>query len=279
MSHTPDNDLPALPPLTRLRAIMERLRDPEAGCPWDVKQTFATIVPYTIEEAYEVAEAVQQQDMDGLKDELGDLLLQVVFHARMAEEAGSFDLDAVAEAICDKMIRRHPHVFGTGQASDAAAVSASWEAIKAAERAEKGQAAGQLDGITLGLPALTRAVKLQKRAAEVGFDWPSHREVLDKLDEEMGELAVEMAAPPSQESQTRMTEELGDVLFVFANLARHLKVDPEAALRACNAKFERRFRAVEQGLAAAGRQPAEASLEEMEAHWTAAKRAEKTAGG
>ena len=267
--------LAALPPLQRLRAIMERLRDPERGCPWDVKQTFATIAPYTIEEAYEVAEAIQQADMAGLKDELGDLLLQVVFHARMAEEARIFDLDAVAEAICEKMIRRHPHVFGDGTADSAEAVTATWEQIKAAERAGSGKAESQLDGVTLGLPALTRAVKLQKRAAEVGFDWPTPAEVLDKLSEELDELTEEMAAGPPAENRARLTEEMGDVLFVVANLARHLKVDPEEALRACNAKFERRFRAVERGLAAEGRRPAEATLEEMEDHWTAAKAAEK----
>lgn len=268
--------LSALPPLQRLRAIMERLRDPRRGCPWDVKQTFSTIAPYTIEEAYEVAEAIQQADMAGLKDELGDLLLQVVFHARMAEEVGSFDLDAVAEAICDKMIRRHPHVFADGAADTPEAVTRSWEQIKAAERAGKGKADSQLDGVTLGLPALSRAVKLQKRAAEVGFDWPSPAEVLDKLAEELDELTEEMAAAPAAENRARLTEEMGDVLFVVANLARHLKVDPEEALRACNAKFERRFRAIERGLAAEGRNPSEATLEEMESHWTAAKAAEKS---
>jgi len=265
------------PPLERLRAIMARLRDPVRGCPWDVKQDFASIAPYTIEEAYEVAEAIREGDMAALQDELGDLLLQVVFHARMAEEAGHFDLDGVATAIADKMVRRHPHVFGDGDADSAEAVTRSWEAIKAAERGAKGAGGGRLDGVTLGIPALSRAVKLQKRAAEVGFDWPSHREVLEKLDEELREVGEELARGDVAANRARLTEEIGDVLFVLANLARHLKVDPEAALRDCNAKFERRFRAIEAALAAEGRRPEQATLEEMEAHWTAAKLREKAA--
>lgn len=270
-----DAESDRLPPLERLRAIMRRLRDPETGCPWDVKQSFATIAPYTIEEAYEVAEAIRHDDMPALKDELGDLLLQVVFHARMAEEAGHFDLDDVAGAINEKMLRRHPHVFGAQQAATPDAVTASWEEIKAAERAGKagGRPLSALDGVTLGQPALSRAVKLQKRAATVGFDWPEIGQVLDKLDEELGELRAEIDAP--ERDRRRLGEELGDLLFVVANLARHLKIDPEAALRDGNAKFERRFRMIEDGLAAAGRTPAEATLEEMEALWVAAKRKER----
>ncbi len=265
----------SLPPLERLRAIMARLRDPASGCPWDVKQSFATIAPYTIEEAYEVADAIQQKDMAGLQDELGDLLLQVVFHARMAEEAGHFDLDGVAGAINEKMIRRHPHVFSDGGASTPDAVTQSWEAIKAAERAEKAQGAATsiLDGVSLAQPALSRAVKLQKRAVEVGFDWPALEQVMAKVDEELAEVKAEIAAPTRDKA--RLTDEIGDLLFVVANLARHLKIDPEAALRGCNSKFERRFRYVEQALLAEGKVPGEASLEEMEAHWTAVKRIEK----
>ncbi len=267
-----------LPPVQRLRAIMARLRDPATGCPWDLKQSFASIAPYTIEEAYEVAEAIRHDDMAGLQDELGDLLLQVVFHARMAEEAGHFDLDGVATAINDKMIRRHPHVFDSGAADTPDAVSQSWEAIKAAERAAKagGQPISVLDGVTLGQPALSRAVKLQKRAVEVGFDWPHLDQVMAKVEEELGEVQAELAAP--QRDKARLTDEIGDLLFVVANLARHLKIDPEAALRGCNAKFERRFRYVEQSLAGEGKLPGEATLDEMEAHWVAAKRIEKQQG-
>jgi MazG family protein len=273
------DDTQSLPPLERLRAIMARLRDPERGCPWDLAQDFRSIAPYTVEEAYEVAEAIRQGDMGALKDELGDLLLQVVFHARMAEESGAFDLDAVAEAISDKMLRRHPHVFGEGSAATPEAVSQSWEAIKAGERAAKqaGRRPGRLDGITLGLPALTRAVKLQKRAAEVGFDWNNHRLVLEKLFEEIGEVEAELGDGVGAADRARLTEELGDVLFVVANLARHLGVDPESALGDCNAKFERRFRQVEQAIAAQGRPLEEATLDEMEAEWTRIKRQEKIA--
>jgi len=269
----------SLPPLERLRAIMARLRDPASGCPWDVKQSFATIAPYTIEEAYEVAEAIRHGDMAGLRDELGDLLLQVVFHARMAEEASHFDLDDVARAINEKMVRRHPHVFAEGGADTPDAVTASWEQIKAAERAEKagGRAASVLDGVTLGQPALSRAVKLQKRAVEVGFDWPNLGQVMEKLEEELGEVRAELAA--AERDKARLTDEIGDLLFVVANLARHLKIDPEAALRDCNAKFERRFRYVEQALLAEGKAPGTASLDEMEAHWLAAKVKERSTPG
>jgi MazG family protein len=270
------DDMQSLPPLERLRAIMARLRDPERGCPWDLAQDFRSIAPYTVEEAYEVAEAIRQGDMGALQDELGDLLLQVVFHARMAEEAGAFALDDVATSIANKMLRRHPHVFGEGDAATPEAVTKSWEAIKAEERAAKqgGRAPSKLDGITQGLPTLTRAVKLQRRASEVGFDWNDTRQVLAKLSEEIGELEAELAAGANK---ARLTDELGDVLFVIANLARHLNVDPETALGDCNAKFERRFRQVEQAIGAQGRSLQQATLDEMEAEWTRIKREEKAA--
>jgi MazG family protein len=255
--------------MARLLEIMARLRDPDGGCPWDLEQNFKTIAPYTIEEAYEVAEAIAQDDMAALEDELGDLLLQVVFHARMAEEDGHFDFDAVAKAIADKMIRRHPHVFGEDRVASAAAQTLSWEAFKAAERAEKamdgGRAASVLDGVTLALPGLTRAVKLQRRAARVGFDWPEAAQVLDKIDEELSEIKEEISIGGEPE---RLEDELGDLLFAVANLARHLGVDPEAALRGTNAKFERRFHEVEQSFEG-GLEGI--SLEEMEAAWQAAK--------
>ena len=267
------------PSIERLLAIMARLRDPDGGCPWDVEQTFKTIAPYTIEEAYEVAEAIEQNDMAALKDELGDLLLQVVFHARMAEEAGAFDFHQVATAISDKMVRRHPHVFAGERVADAEAQTLAWEDVKAAERTAKAAAKGEtaeshsvLDGVTVGLPALTRALKLQKRAARVRFDWPGASQVFAKIDEEIAEIKEEMdgsAAP------ARLEDELGDLLFVVVNLARHLKVDPESALRHTNAKFERRFRAVEQRLAAAGRCAEDSTLEELEDAWQEVKAAER----
>jgi ATP diphosphatase len=262
-----------------LREIMARLRAPD-GCPWDREQTFETIAPYTIEEAYEVAEAIAHGDQDGLKDELGDLLFQVVFHAQMAAEAGAFDFDDAAAAICDKLIRRHPHVFGEAQVSDAAAQTTAWEAHKAAERDAKARAKGRrasvLDDVALGLPALARAVKLQKRAARVGFDWPDARGVLDKINEEMAELSAELvdlraSAVPDHE---RVMDEFGDLLFAYVNLARHLDVDPETALRRTNAKFERRFRRIEGWLEEKGHTPEEASLEEMDALWEQAKASE-----
>ena len=262
---------PSLPSIERLIEIMARLRDPVGGCPWDQAQTFATIAPYTIEEAYEVADAVERGDLPHLKDELGDLLLQVVFHARMAEELGAFAFEDVAEAICDKMIRRHPHVFADEKYDSIAAQTESWEAIKAAERQAKGAGAGVLDDVPAGLPALLRAVKLTKRAGRVGFDWPSTKEVLDKLREEIAELEVEIDAG----DQAKARDELGDLLFVCANLARKLEVDPEDALRAANAKFTRRFGFIEASLAADGRGPAQSTLAEMEDLWIAAKRAEK----
>ena len=258
-------------PLDRLRAIMVRLRDPVTGCPWDVEQTFQTIAPYTLEEAYEVADAIERGDFDELKSELGDLLFQVVFHARMAEEAGLFDFDAVAGAIADKLERRHPHVFGDEAAkADAASQRARWEDIKAAERTAKSQH-GVLDDVPVGLPALARAAKLTKRAARVGFDWPSTAEVFDKLDEEVAELKVEIAAGSGE----RMKDEVGDLLFVVANLARKLGVEPEDALRGSNAKFVRRFAFIEAELAKDGRTPDKSDLAEMDALWTAAKVVER----
>jgi ATP diphosphatase len=265
------------PPIERLREVMRRLRDRHSGCPWDVEQSFATIAPYTIEEAYEVAEAIQNDDMDALKDELGDLLLQVVFHAQMAAEEGKFDFDAVATAIADKMIRRHPHVFAGQTVDGAAAQTKAWETQKAAERAAKARAAGiapsALDGVTAGLPALTRALKLQKRAGRVGFDWKEAPPILDKIAEEIAEVRHEMAAPARDPA--RLADEVGDLLFACVNLGRHLEIDPESALRGTNAKFERRFRRVEGLLAAAGKRPEQATLDEMERLWEQAKREER----
>ncbi len=263
--HTPNGGLP------RLRAIMRALRDPETGCPWDIEQTFATIAPYTIEEAYEVADAIEREAWDELKGELGDLLFQSVFHAQMAEEAGLFSLDDVADTMSDKMVTRHPHVFGAESRNKSAEQQTrDWEAIKAAERADKAEK-GTLDGVALGMPALLRAHKLQKRAARVGFDWPSAREVLDKILEESREL-VEAQAEADQE---HILEEYGDLMFVMANLGRHLGVEPEAALRAANAKFERRFGRVEALLAARGKRPEDSTLAEMDALWTTAKEEER----
>jgi len=263
-------------PLARLIAIMAALRDPVAGCPWDREQTFASIAPYTVEEAYEVADAVERGDMSELKEELGDLLLQVVFHARMAQEAGAFAFEDVAQAICDKMIRRHPHVFGQAAHRDAAQQTAAWEAIKAQERAAKPKAAASvLDGVALSLPGLTRAAKLTARAARVGFDWNGPGQVIEKLHEELAELEVEIAAGDLDKTR----DELGDLLFVCANLARKLDVEPEDALRAANAKFTRRFHAIEAALAADGRAPAQSDLAEMDALWDAAKRAERERPG
>ena len=258
-------------PIDRLRAIMARLRDPQSGCPWDREQSFATIAPYTIEEAYEVADAIERGDLADLKDELGDLLFQVIFHARMAEELGVFDFDAVAQAVVDKMIRRHPHVFAEESYDSLEAQTAGWEAIKAAERQAKDREGGVLADVPAGLPGLLRAVKLTKRAGRVGFDWPTPAEVLDKLQEEVAELTAEIEAG----DQEKIREEFGDLMFVCANLARKLNVDPEDALRAANAKFSRRFRFIEATLADQGRGPQDASLEEMEAIWIEAKAAEK----
>src|SRR6267154_6320759 len=258
-------------PMARLLAVMAWLRDRQHGCPWDVDQTFRTIAPYTIEEAYEVADAIERDDLPALKEELGDLLLQVVYHAQMASEARAFDFDDVAATIADKMVDRHPHVFGDLKIADADAQTVSWEARKAAERAKKNstEPAGTLDGVARALPALMRAEKIQKRAARVGFDWTAIGPVIDKIEEELAELRSELTA--GKVDQARTADELGDVLFAVANLARHCKVDPEAALRATNDKFERRFRYIERQLAEAGRKPVDASLEEMEALWQEAK--------
>jgi nucleoside triphosphate diphosphatase len=257
------------PPVARLVALMARLRDRERGCPWDVEQSFDTIAPYTVEEAYEVADAIQRRSLPDLKDELGDLLFQVVFHARMAEERGAFAFDDVATAIVEKMIRRHPHVFAAADPRSAAAQTVAWEEHKAAERAAKDGDGGALAGVPLALPALARAEKLGRRAAGTGFDWPDARCVAEKIDEEIGELRAETEA--SAPNRERIADEIGDLLFAVAQFARHVKVDAEAALRAANARFERRFRHVEQGLAAAGRAPGTASLDEMEALWQDAK--------
>lgn len=259
-----------LRPIDRLLAIMARLRDPKDGCPWDIEQTFATIALYTVEEAYEVADAIERGDLKDLRDELGDLLLQVVFHARMAEEDGAFDFDDVARAINDKMVRRHPHVFADESYGSLAEQKQGWEQLKAAERQEKGRTGSLLDDVPVGLPALTRAVKLSRRAAGVGFVWPSAKEVLEKLDEEVAELKVEVAAGDIEKAR----QEMGDVLFVVANLARALDVDPEDALRATNAKFIRRFRYIEQKLAEDGKSPESSDLPEMDALWNEAKAAE-----
>lgn len=261
--------------LERLLGIMARLRDPLQGCPWDLQQDFASIAPYTIEEAYEVADAIDRGDLDDLCDELGDLLLQVVFHAQMASEQGAFGFADVARAISDKMQRRHPHVFAQVQVDGAEDVNSNWEAIKRAERAAQGDAdTSALAGISRGLPEWQRAVKLQSRAARVGFDWPGPAPVLDKVREELDEVAAEFARGPVQDNQARLEEELGDLLFVCANLARHAKVDVGAALRHANHKFERRFRAMEAQAAAAGASMAGLDLEAQERLWEQAKAAE-----
>ena len=264
----------ASPPEAALRhllSVMAKLRDPVAGCPWDQVQDFGSIAPYTVEEAFEVAGAIQAgPDFAALLDELGDLLFQVVYHARMAEEAGRFDFATVARAIAGKMERRHPHVFGDAEPRDPAAQTAAWETQKAAERAAGALGGGTLAGVPSALPALSRAAKLTRRAARVGFDWPDAAAVLDKLDEEAAELRAELpAADPA-----RLRDEVGDLLFVLANLARKLDLDPEDCLRSANAKFERRFGAVERRLAARGLAPVDAGLDAMETEWQAAKAAE-----
>ena len=263
--HDPDGGMP------RLLEIMRRLRDPDTGCPWDIEQDFDTIAPYTIEEAYEVADAIARSDWAELEGELGDLLLQTVYHTQMGSEAGHFTFDSVVKNISDKMVARHPHVFGDeSRDKSAEQQTRDWEKIKAAERAGKKQTR-TLDGVATGLPALTRAVKLQKRAARVGFDWPDTSHVIDKIVEEAGELIE------ARESlgQAQIEEEFGDLMFVVANLARHLDIDPEAALRGTNAKFTRRFEAVEDALKAKGKTPSESNLEEMDALWDQVKAAEK----
>lgn len=257
---------------------MAALRHPDTGCPWDLRQTFATVVPYTLEEAYEVADAVARGDMADLRDELGDLLLQVVFHARIAEEDGHFDFGGIVEAITAKLIRRHPHVFGAVGPVAPEAVDALWQEIKAAEksaRPDRVAAPSVLDGVPLAMPSLMRADRLARRAAGVGFAWPDLAGVAAKVEEELAEVrdAAATRAPDG------IMEEVGDLLFTVANLARHLDVDPEAALAAANAKFERRFRAVEAGLAAEGRDPSTSDLAEMDRLWNDAKAAEREAGG
>lgn len=253
--------------ITRLLDIMARLRDPETGCPWDIEQTFATIAPYTIEEAYEVADAIDRGAMAELEAELGDLLLQTVYHTQIGQETGHFSFASVTKSISDKMIARHPHVFGDDSRDKTAQQqTADWEKIKAQEREGR-----TLDGVALGLPALLRAVKLQKRAARVGFDWPDVSHVLDKLQEE----ARELTEARDRLTQTEIADEMGDLLFVMANLARHLQVDPEAALRGANAKFTRRFAHIEDALAYRGKTPAQSDLAEMDTLWDAAKRAER----
>lgn len=263
--------------LPDLLAVMAALRTPGTGCPWDLEQTFATIAPYTIEEAYEVADAIAHDDIAGLKDELGDLLLQVVYHARMAQEQDAFAFDDVVDAITRKMIRRHPHVFGTAEERAAGAAPGFWDRIKAQEKGDEASTGSLLDEVPTALPALTRAIKLQSKAAKVGFDWPSLSPVLAKLKEELAELedAIAKGAAGSETSARAIDEEFGDLLFVVANLARHLKLDPEASLRAANQKFVRRFRYIEERLAADGRTPSDSDLAEMDALWNDAKAKER----
>ncbi len=268
------NDLETDDPLQRLLAIMARLRDPETGCPWDREQTFGTIAPHTIEEAYEVADAIAQGDPDELRDELGDLLFQVVFYAQLGREQGLFDFADIARAIGDKMYRRHPHVFGGEQVADATAQTAAWERLKAEERRKKGGGdvpTGQLDGVARALPALVRAQKLQKRAAKVDFDWPSVDGVFAKIEEEMAEIRQAQVSGDS----AAMSREVGDLLFSCVNLARHLEVDGETALRAANDRFERRFRAMEQYLNAAGASLSGISDEAWDELWERAKAVEE----
>jgi ATP diphosphatase len=278
---TPSRDI------ARLIEIMAALRTPGSGCPWDLEQDFSTIAPYTIEEAYEVADAIARGDFDDLRDELGDLLLQVAFHARMAEEAGRFDFGEVVQAITAKLVRRHPHLFGDAGSLPKEAVNALWDRIKGEERAERaarrslasgvagdrdtGARAGALAGVPANLPALTRALKLQEKAGKVGFDWDDPQAVLAKIREEADEIARELASGRRPEA----AEETGDLLFAVVNLARHIGADPEAALRGANVKFERRFGFIEQALAATGKTPQQSSLSEMDALWEAAKTAER----
>lgn len=269
----PDPILSMPPDLPRLLEIMRRLRDPETGCPWDIEQTFATIAPYTIEEAYEVSDAIEREAWGELEGELGDLLLQTVYHAQIGEEAGLFSFDSVAGKIGDKMIARHPHVFGDESRDKSADQQvADWEKIKAAERAEQ-KAKGALDGVALGLPALLRAYKLQKRAARVGFDWPDIQGTLGKLHEEIEELAEAQRSG----DKDAMEDELGDVFFALANVARKMELDPEAALRRANGKFTRRFEGVEAKLAAKGKRPEDSTLEEMDELWDVVKAEERQA--
>lgn len=274
MTRLTDRSAEAAAAFEELARIMARLRDPDGGCPWDLEQDFATIAPYTIEEAYEVADAIERGDRTELRDELGDLLFQVMFHSRMAEEEGSFALADVVAAINDKMIRRHPHVFGETDVRTADQQTAAWEVMKAAERAKKAKpdaAPSALDGVALSLPALLRAEKLQKRAARTGFDWTEAAHIFDKLEEETGEVKEAIASGDG----AAIEDELGDLLFVAANLARRLNVDPEVALRKANSKFERRFRAMEAAAMADGVDFSTLSLDEQEAYWQRVKKAEK----
>ncbi|MDR3450156.1 MAG: nucleoside triphosphate pyrophosphohydrolase [Alphaproteobacteria bacterium] len=261
--------------IARLMDVMARLRNPEGGCPWDLEQNFASVAPYTLEETYELVEAIESNDTQAIKEELGDVLFQVVFHAQMGREAGLFDLDGVAGSVADKMIERHPHVFGDRDAQTAGAVLANWETDKEAKRKAKAAAEGcalsVLDGVSTALPASVRAVKLQKRAARVGFDWSEARDIVGKIREEIGELEAEMVSC----DKDALEDELGDVFFAIANLARKLDIDPETALRRTNRKFERRFRGIEGRLAAQGKSIENASLAEMEDLWNALKREEK----
>lgn len=253
--------------INRLLSIMSRLRDPNGGCPWDLEQSFGSIAPYTIEEAYEVADAIEREDMNDLRDELGDLLFQVVFHAQIAKERGAFAFDDVVNAICDKMERRHPHVFGDARIENAAEQTIAWDEHKRRERAMSSQSV--LDDVPLALPALTRANKLGKRAAEVGFEWPDTHGALDKVAEEVEELRAELSGSPDL---ARISNEMGDLLFSLVNVCRYMKIDPEASLRNANAKFERRFRYVERRLQERGTSPEQATLEEMDALWEEGKR-------
>ncbi len=259
--------------MDRLLEVMSRLRDPDGGCPWDIEQTFASIAPYTIEEAYEVADAIERGDMVDLRDELGDLLLQVVYHAQIAKEMGDFGFNDIVEGISEKMICRHPHVFGDVERQSADAQSDAWEIQKAAERAAKGSSkgAGTLDGVARGLPALIRAYKLQRRAARVGFDWPDISGSIDKLGEELDELSEVAGVADGAEDKTKLIDEFGDVLFSVANVARKLGIDPEEALRHTNAKFEKRFRYIEKALQDSDKSVESATLADMETLWQNAK--------
>jgi nucleoside triphosphate diphosphatase len=272
---TPSRDI------NRLIEIMAALRTPRTGCPWDLAQNFATIAPYTLEEAYEVADAIARNDLADLKEELGDLLLQVVFHARMAEEAGAFDFGAVVEAITAKLVRRHPHVFGDVRSSTPQAVEGLWERIKAQEKAEKARHRnarneGALAGVPVALPALTRALKLQDKAGQVGFDWDDPHAVLKEIREEADEIEVALAEAEAKKADAgSAADEVGDLLFAAVNLARHLRADPEAMLRQTNQKFERRFAGIERALAVRGKAPQDATLAEMDALWEEEKAKEK----
>jgi len=272
--------------IQRLLEIMARLRDPQRGCPWDLQQSFKTIAPYTIEEAYEVADAIEREDLPSLRDELGDLLFQVVFHSQMAKEQGAFDFEAVAQAICEKMERRHPHVFANASIADAEAQTVAWEEQKRREREQKqtSQEPSVLDDVPVALPALTRANKLGKRAAQVGFEWSDVHGAIEKLDEEIAEFKAEVRSNACLQADTttegrhqheRLAAELGDVLFCVVNVCRYLKIDPEQALKRTNASFERRFRYVERGLARQGKTPREATLSEMDRLWDEGKAQER----